>query len=66
MYKEYAALRDARGLTDYKVSKDTGISRTTLFDWKIGKYQIKLDKLIILAKYFDVPVEKLITSKEEC
>lgn len=43
--------------TIYRVSKDTGIPSTVLYDWKRGRSEPKLDKLLKLAKYFDVPVE---------
>jgi len=43
--------------TIYRVSKDTGIPSTVLCDWKRGRSEPKLDKLLKLAKYFDVPVE---------
>jgi transcriptional regulator with XRE-family HTH domain len=39
------------------VSKDTGISTATLSNWKNGAYVPKVDKLMILAKYFDVSIE---------
>lgn len=57
MYRKYAELRDKRGVTDYRVSLDTGISTATLSNWKAGNYSPKFDKLLILAKYFGVPVE---------
>ena len=57
MYKKYAELRDKRNITDYRVAADTGISTATLSNWKNGNYAPKFDKLLILAKYFDVPVE---------
>lgn len=57
MYKKYAELRDNAGLTDYRVSKDTGISTATLSSWKNGNYSPKFDKLLTIAKYFNVPVE---------
>lgn len=57
MYKKYVELRDAKGITDYKVSIDTGITKSTFTDWKTGRSKPKFDKLLILAKYFDVPVE---------
>lgn len=63
MYKEYARLRDARGITDYKVAKDTGISTATLSNWKNGAYRPKVDKLVILADYFNIQVEDLIKSE---
>lgn len=57
MYKKYAELRDEKKLTDYRVAADTGISTATLSNWKNGNYSPKFDKLLILARYFDVPVE---------
>lgn len=60
MYSEYAKLRDERGLTDYRVSKDTGVPTATLSDWKQGVYTPKADKMLKLAEYFGVPVETLI------
>ena len=29
MYERYVELRDKKGVTDYRVSEDTGISRST-------------------------------------
>lgn len=57
MYEKYAELRDSRGITDYRVAVDTGITKSTFTDWKKGRSKPKFDKLLILAKYFDVPVE---------
>ncbi|MDD4564858.1 MAG: helix-turn-helix transcriptional regulator [Eubacteriales bacterium] len=60
MYKKYTELRDARSITDSQVSKDTGIAKSTLSEWKSGRSKPKVDKLIILAKYFDVPLGRLL------
>ena len=57
MYKKYVELRDGKGITDYKVSIDTGITKSTFTDWKTGRSKPKFDKLLILARYFGVPVE---------
>lgn len=57
MYEKYAELRDGKGVTDYRVSADTGIPRTCLSEWKAGEYEPKLDKIAALAKYFEVPIE---------
>ena len=57
MYAKYAKLRDERGVTDYKVSQETGISTATLTEWKQGKYNPKTDKLKKLADYFGVTVD---------
>lgn len=60
MYEAYARLRDQRGLTDYKVSQETGISSSTLSSWKTGRYTPKIDKLLLIAKLFDVTVTDLL------
>lgn len=57
MYGKYVELRDKKGVTDYRVSVETGITKSTFTDWKNGRSKPKFDKLLILAKYFDVPVE---------
>lgn len=59
-YKKYAAVRDKKGITDYQVSKDTGIATATLSDWKNGISKPKTDKLKILAEYFGVGIEELL------
>lgn len=60
MYERYVELRDKKGVTDYRVSEDTGITRSTFTDWKNGRSAPKAEKLLLLAKYFDVPIEYLI------
>lgn len=57
MYIKYAALRDERNVTDYRVAADTGITRSTFTDWKTGRSKPKVDKLQALASYFNVPIE---------
>lgn len=57
MYKKFAYLLEQSDKTAYQVSKETGIAQSCLSDWKTGRSKPKLDKLLVLAKYFDVPVE---------
>lgn len=57
MYKKYVELRDKNGVTDYRVSSDTGITKSTFSDWKSGRSEPKLEKLKIIADYFSVPIE---------
>ncbi len=54
MHEKYTKLRDERGLSDYQVSKETGIPRTTLSEWAAGKYEPKVDKIQKIANYFGV------------
>lgn len=64
MYEIFEKLCDEYGVTPYKVSKETGISRTALSDWKTGKYALKLDKLQKIADFFNVSVEYLTTGEQ--
>ena len=57
MYGRYVALREKKGVTDYRVAVETGITKSTFSDWKSGRSVPKADKLLSLAKYFDVPVD---------
>ncbi len=60
MYERFAALAEQKGVTPYRVSKETGISQATLSDWKRGRCVPKADKLRQLADYFGVPMEDLL------
>lgn len=64
MYSNYEALKKKKGVSDYEVSKRTGISTSTLSEWKSGQYTPKVDKMILLAKYFEVPLEELVETEE--
>lgn len=57
MYEKYVELRDEKGVTDYRVSEDTKITKSTFSDWKYGRSNPKIDKLKILADYFGVSIE---------
>lgn len=57
MYEKFERLLKERNLTPYRVSLDTGIAQSTLSDWKRGVSKPKVDKLQILADYFNVPIE---------
>ena len=49
-----------RGLSAYKVAKDTGISQGNFGDWKNGRTKPGLKTVRKLAAYFDVPVDFLL------
>lgn len=68
MYKTFEVfekLLEERGLTPYKVSKATKVSTSTLTDWKNAVYEPKLEKLILIADYLEVPVDVFIQAKRE-
>lgn len=56
MYENFKKLLDKSGKSTYRVSKDTGIAQSVLSDWKTGKSKPKVDKLQILASYFNVDI----------
>lgn len=64
MYDIFQKLLDERGVTAYRVAKETGVGTATLSSWKNGKYTPKPDKMQKLADYFGVSLEYLMTGKE--
>ena len=65
MYKKFADLLGENNKTAYQVSKETGIAQSVLSDWKTGRSKPKFDKLMALAKHFNVPVEYFAEKDEE-
>lgn len=64
MYSIFELLCEKNEITPYKVGKETGIATSTLSDWKNGKSTPKQDKLKLIADYFNVSVDYLMTGKE--
>lgn len=64
MYEIFERLLKERGMTAYQFSKETGIGSSTLSEWKKGKHQLKGDKLQVIAAFFGVSVDYLLTGKE--
>jgi transcriptional regulator with XRE-family HTH domain len=65
LYRNFERLLNERGITAYRVAKDTKISTVTLSDWKKGKYTPKLDKIAKIANYFGVPLDEFIKTRKE-
>jgi transcriptional regulator with XRE-family HTH domain len=63
MYSIFEMLCEKNGVTPYKVGKETKIATSTLSDWKNGKSKPKQDKLKLIADYFDVSVDFLMTGE---
>lgn len=64
MYEIFEKLLAEKGLTAYKVAKETGISTATLTSWKKGVYVPKPDKMKKIADYLGVSEDYLRTGKE--
>lgn len=63
MYEIFVGLLQKYGVTPYKVSKETGVSQSTLSDWKRGVSVPKQDKMQKIADYFGVPITYLLTGE---
>ncbi|MDU6347781.1 MAG: helix-turn-helix domain-containing protein [Clostridium sp.] len=60
MYDRLAELMDTKGVTPYRLSKETGVTQATLSRWKNGITQPSIETLQTLANYFGVTVDYLI------
>lgn len=56
MYERFKHLLELKGVSAYRVAKETKINPTTFTEWKRGDYTPKRDKLQKIAEYFNVPV----------
>ena len=57
MYEKFMKLLKRNGKTVYQVCKETGIPESTLYMWKRRKGNASIKTMVILAKYFNVPVD---------
>ena len=64
-YNIFENLLKLNKTTVYRVSKDTGIAASTLSDWKSGRSVPKLDKIKLIANYFGVPLEYMLTGESD-
>lgn len=63
-YENFKKLCESKGVKPADVSKATGIATATLSSWKNGNYVPKQDKLQLVADYFNVSIDYLLTGKE--
>ncbi|MCQ2354483.1 MAG: LexA family transcriptional regulator [Clostridia bacterium] len=64
-YSVLERLMAAKGITAYRLAKDTGIAFSSLSDWKKGRSSPKADKLALIADYFEVPVDFLLDQQRQ-
>ena len=65
MYDIFEKLCAENGVTPYRVCKETGLTTSTISNWKAGRYTPKADKLQKIADFFGVSVEYLMTGENE-
>lgn len=58
-YELFSKIIESKGITPYRIAKDTGLTTVLFTDWKKGKSKPKYDKLKIIADYLGVSVEYL-------
>lgn len=61
MYEKFNRIVKQKGITAYRVAKDTNLSPVVFTDWKNGKSKPKVDKLKRIAAYLGVSLEDLIS-----
>lgn len=64
LFEEFEKLLTEHKTTINRVAAETGIPKTVLYDWKSGRCTPKVDKMIKLADYFNVPLEIFIKGGE--
>lgn len=57
VYNKYLQMKDMLNLTDFDVSKKTGIPQTTISSWKQNENIPKVDNLLKLADTFNLRIE---------
>lgn len=63
MYEIFEKLCEEKGITPYRVCKETGITTATISNWKAGRYTPKQDKLQKIAEFLGVTIEYLMTGE---
>lgn len=59
-YLKFEKLCKSKKVRPADVARVTGIGNSTFSDWKTGLYKPKVDKLVKIAKFFNVPLESLL------
>lgn len=61
-YQNYSYYRDQKGLSDYQISQYTGVTRSTISDWKHERHQPQLKTLQKIADFLGVEVNAFYNS----
>lgn len=69
MYARYASIRDSKGMTDNAVAVATGITQSTIYDWKQRaaknpKASLSIENAKKIASFFGVPVDELLREED--
>jgi len=61
--KMLKSLRLEKGISQRKLGEDLGVVNQTISFWETGSREPDLDTLLIIAKYFNVSVNVLLTDE---
>lgn len=64
-YQKFNEIITSRGITPYRVATDLGFSPMALSDWKAGRSEPKMDKLLAIANYLDIDVSVFLVDTEK-
>ena len=63
MYKYFEKLLEIRNVRAADVAKATGLPKSMFSEWKNGRSNPKVDKLLLIADYFGVSIDYLVTGR---
>ena len=63
MYKYFKKLLESRNVKTADVAKATGLPKSMFSEWKNGRSNPKVDKLKLIADYFGVSIDYLVTGR---
>ena len=58
--QRFKKILDEKGLTRYRLKKETKLAKQSVDDWYHGVRNPTVDNIIVLARYFDCPIDYLI------
>lgn len=59
-YAVYAQYRDKCGFTDYYISQECGIPKSSIYDWGNGISFPNAEKLLKICKLLNMPIEEVV------
>lgn len=58
-YSTYLKYKKLKGVNDSVVAKNTGIGKSTLTEWKYGKFELGREKLLRICGFLGIPREEM-------
>lgn len=60
----FNSLMNSKGITAYKMSKETGISDSLIGYWRKGERVPSAENLILISKYLGISIDYLLTGRK--